>query len=70
MGKHARIAQLEREVLHWRKQAEIHIEVMDYIRNLAELPEDAVLTHNIGNQPITHFIGKSARILLAKIAPR
>lgn len=67
MGKNARIAELEQEVNRLRKKAEIPEEVMGYIQDLANMPEDAVLIYALTGQTISHAIGRSARVLLDKL---
>ena len=70
MGKNVRIEELEREVAYLRKRSEIAKEAMEYVRDLTELPEDATLYYYLspgGKQAVFHEIGKSARVLWARI---
>lgn len=67
MGKKDRILELERTIKHLNKYGSVADEMADYIKELAEMPEDAVLIYRISGQTITHQIGMSARILFAKI---
>lgn len=67
MGKNARIQELEQEVRRMRSQLARGDDVRDFIKTLAEMPEDAVLTYQITGQRISHQIGLAARVLLAKL---
>ena len=64
MGKHARIAELERLLAEERLKGKIASNVMDFVRGLAQLPEDAVLLYTLTGQRMSHQIGLSARCLL------
>ncbi len=67
MGKLKRIQELEEEIRRLNKYGSLQDEVKDYLKELAEMPEDAVLIYRLGDQQkITHQIGMSARILVAK----
>jgi hypothetical protein len=67
MGKLARIQELEAQLEFWKKASGVHDDLTHYLRLLAELPEDAVLLYTLTGQKMSHEIGKSARVLLAKV---
>lgn len=67
MGKNTRILELEQQIKRLNKYGSVSDEMADYIKTLAEMPEDAVLIYRIGGQTITHQIGLSARRLVEKI---
>ena len=68
MGKNARIAELERALEHAREREKIKDEVISFVRELSELPEDAVLLYTLTGQRMSHQIGLTARRVLEKIA--
>ena len=67
MGANKRIKELEADVAWWRAKSEVASEVRDYLKTLAEMPEDSVLLYTLSGQRIQHSIGKSARVLLEKM---
>lgn len=67
MGKHARIAELEREIASLREAACIHDDIRHFLDTLAQMPSDAVLLYALTGQRMIHQIGLSARVLREKI---
>lgn len=67
MGKNARIKELEDRIAELHKRSTLHAEALDYIRSLAQLPEDAVLLYTMTGNRVSHEIGKSARLLLTRL---
>lgn len=67
MGKNARIAELEHMLKEAKARAKVAAEVIDFVRELSELPEDAVLLYTLTGQRMSHQIGLTARRVLEKI---
>jgi hypothetical protein len=61
MGKATRIAELEQQVRLLEEQLKRAKYLAQFIDELCELPEDAVLLHNVSGMRIQCEIGKAAR---------
>jgi thioredoxin-like negative regulator of GroEL len=71
MGKQARIQELEQEIAILRQQRTIPEAALDFIRTLAEMPEDAVIMYTLsGGQSIQCEVGRAAKILMEKLNER
>lgn len=67
MGKLARIAELEKTIEALKERCALAQEVIDYVRAMAAMPEDAVLLYTASGMRVSHEIGKSARVLLGRL---
>lgn len=67
MGAVKRIKELEADVAYWRKAALVHDDIKHYLKTLAEMPEDAVLTYSLSGMRMQHEIGRSVRALMHKV---
>jgi hypothetical protein len=67
MGKSARIQELEQEIEILRRQQTIPEAALDFIRTLAEMPEDAVLLYTLTGQRVQCEVGRAAKILMEKL---
>lgn len=64
MGKHARIAELERQVAQYRSVAE---HARGLVEIIAQVPEDAAVVYTLRGQKMGFEYAKAARVLLGKM---
>lgn len=70
MGMKQKVDALESALKTAERKAALVDEMHDYITTLAEMPEDAVLLYTLSGMRISHGIGSSARVLLARLNDR
>jgi hypothetical protein len=64
MGKNARIMELEKQIEGLQSEIKTLKQAWVFIRELSELPEDAVLLYTRSNMRFQQEIGKAARRFL------
>ena len=67
MGMKQKVEVLEAKLRHAEKKLETLEYMKEYIKTLAEMPDDACLSYTHCGMEISHQIGKSARVALSMI---